>query len=90
MVDSRTYEKLTSEEKAEYNKLSSSFRHSVFKSAAIDGLAFQSIYEVKEFKGFWFVGIAGSDSDAAFAAIKSESKSVIKALFKDAVQNYGR
>lgn len=88
MVDTGTYNKLSSNEQNEFNKYSSRFIRAVQKSDAIDGYDFEQKYQIQGSENSWFIAKAGSNEP--FAGITTRSKAVAEALLTDAVQNYGR
>jgi hypothetical protein len=88
MVDTGTYNKMSSNEQNEFNKYSSSFIRAVQKSDAVDGYEFEQKYQVQGSENNWFIAKVGSNKP--FAGITTKSKAVAEALLSDAAQNYGR
>lgn len=88
MVDTGTFNRLSTSEQDEYQRYSSRFVRSVLKSDAADGHDFAQKYQVKNIDGAWC--ISKPESREPFAGIAVSSKAVIEALLADAVQNYGR
>lgn len=88
MVSESYWNRLTEDEKKEYQKHSSRFISAVKKSDAFDGYDFSTKYLVQSENGVYFLAKKGSSD--AFAGITSTSKRVIETLQADAGQNYGR
>ncbi len=88
MVSTTIYKQLSFDEQAEFQALSSKFIRAVENSGARDGIDFAYSYQIKSTEGAWF--IAHNDSNEPLAGITSNSKTIVEALFSDAVQNYGR
>ena len=88
MVDSLTYNKMSSNEQDEYEKYGTDFIQAVFKSKAIDGIDFAKKYKIKSDGDIWY--ISHMNDNVPLANIKTNSKFVIEALWANAAQNYGR
>ena len=88
MVDTNTFNQLSDVEQYEYRRYSSTFIKGVMKSGAVDGVDFSNKYQVYSDGEFFY--LASSMNARPFAGITSRYKSVIEALLRDAVQNYGR
>ncbi len=88
MVSVSYWERLSAEEKSEYQKYSSNFIRAVQKSDARDGYDFTLLYPVQSKNGLYFMAKEGSSEP--FAGITSSSKRLIETLQADAGQNYGR
>ena len=86
MVDTTTLNRLSSEDKNEFQRYSKSFIKAVRKSGALDGLEFSQKYSVRSDGESFYL----SDASAPFAGIRSKSRAVIEALLVDAIQNHGR
>ena len=88
MVDTRTFNKLSSSEQSEFSKYSSRFINAVQKSDTCDGFDFEQKYQIQKNDGMWFIAKPGSNEP--FTGVKTKNKAVVEALLTNAAQNYGR
>lgn len=85
-MDIVSWEKLTIEQQKVFEKLEVHFIQSVLTSRAKDGFDFEKVYHIEKQEENYVI----TDGNEILGDIKHPSETVIRALFTEAVQNYGR